>query len=108
MRKRSFPTLLLVLSTTTLLTASPAQACLFGLPFLANAPSCNAGTGASSCPTPSQPGGRHGDCLLHRQDLADAAGAMGSMAAGGMQMAGGILRALTDKVLRSPAAEQGL
>lgn len=108
MTRHSLPALLGILAISSALTATPAQACMFGLPFLPNPPACAAGAGGgSSCPTQAQPGTRDVDCLLHKRDLTDAANAMGSMAAGGMQMAGGLMRALTDRAMRAIPPEQG-
>ena len=98
-----------ILAISATLTTTPAQACMFGLPFLPNDSSCAAGaTGNHSCPTQAQPVGRDGDCLLHKRDLLDTANTMGSMAAGGMEMAGGIMRALADRAMRSIPPEQGI
>jgi hypothetical protein len=109
MTRSSLPTWLGILAFSSALTATPAQACLFGLPFTLGTPSCAAGpAGSPACPTRAQPGGRDGDCLLHKRDLMDAASAMGGMAAGGMEMAGGLLRALADKAMRAVPPEQGL
>jgi len=109
MTRHSSPKLLGILAISAALTAVPAQACMFGLHFLPNNTSCAAGAAVSpSCPTQAQPGGRDRDCLLHKRDLMDAAQAMGSMAAGGMEMAGGIMRALADKAIRSLPPEQGI
>ena len=109
MTSHSLPALLGILAISSALTTPLAQACMFGLPFLPTNPSCAAGAAnAPSCPTPVQPGGRDGDCLLHKRDLMDAANAMGSMAAGGMEMAGGIMRALTDRTIRPIPPEQGI
>lgn len=109
MTRHSLPALLGILAISSALTTPPAQACMFGLPFLPGNPACAAGTaGSPSCPTQVQPAGRDGGCLLHRRDLMDAANAMGSMAAGGMEMAGGIMRALADKAIRSIPPEQGI
>lgn len=109
MTRHTLPALLAILAISSALTATPAQACMFGLPFLPNNSSCAAGaTGAPSCPTQAEQGGRDGDCLLHRRDLTDAAHAMGSMVAGGMEMAGGIMRALADKAMRAVPPEQGI
>lgn len=109
MTRHSRPALLGILAISSALTTHPAQACMLGLPFLPNTPSCAAAAaGSPSCPTQAQPGGRDGDCLLHKRDLMDAANTMGSMAAGGMEMAGGILRALADKAMRNVPPEQGI
>lgn len=109
MTRHSLPALLGILTISSTLTATSAQACMFGLPFLPNHASCAAGAaGAASCPTQAQAGGRDGDCLLHKRDLTDAAHAMGSMAAGGMEMAGGIMRALADRAMRALPPEQGI
>lgn len=109
MTRHSLPALLGILAITSALTTPTAQACMFGLPFLPGNPACAAGAAnAPSCPVPAQPGGREGDCLLHKRDLMDAANAMGSMAAGGMDMAGGVMRALADKALRAMPPGAGL
>lgn len=109
MTRHTFPALLGILAIATALTAPPAQACMFGLPFLSGNPSCAAGAAnASSCPTQARPGGGDADCLLHKRDLMHAANAMGSMAAGGMGMAGGVLRALADKAMRALPPDGGL
>lgn len=109
MTSHSLPALLGILAISAALTTTPAQACMFGPPFLPNNSSCAAGAaGNPSCPTQAQPGGRDGDCLLHKRDLMEAANAMGSMAAGGMEMVGGIMRALADKAMRSVPPEQGI
>lgn len=55
-----------------------------------------------------QPLGRDPDCLLHKRDLAQASGALGTMAAGGMGLPGGILRALAGQVQRAGGAFGGL
>ncbi|MGQ9686271.1 MAG: hypothetical protein ACUVT2_08210 [Thiobacillaceae bacterium] len=109
MTRHSLTALLSILAISATLSTTPAQACMFGLPFLPNNSSCAAGAaGNPSCPTQAQPGGRDGDCLLHKRDLMDAANTMGSMAAGGMEMAGGIMRSLADKAMRLVPPEQGI
>lgn len=109
MTRHSLPARLGILAISSALTTTAAQACMLGLPFLPNNPACSAGAaGSPACPTPAQPGGRDGDCLLHKRDLMDAASAMGGMAAGGMEMAGGIMRALTDRAMRVIPPEQGI
>jgi hypothetical protein len=109
MTSYTLPALLGILTFASALAATPAQACLFGLPSLPNPASCAAGaSGAPSCPAQAQPGGRDADCLLHKRDLMGAANAMGNMAAGGMGLAGGIMRALTDKAMRIAPPEQGI
>lgn len=109
MTRHSLPALLGILAISAALTTTPAQACMFGLPLQPNDSSCVAGTtGNRSCATQAQPSGRDGDCLLHKRDLMDAANTMGSMAAGGMEMAGGIMRALADRAMCSVSPEQGI
>lgn len=98
---------LTTLAFTIALGASSAQACVFALPFLAPAAACpaQAETGAA-CPV--QPGARDPDCLLHKRDLAQAAGAMGTMAAGGMNLAGGLFRGLAEQAQRAGSLFGGL
>jgi len=109
MTRSSLPTWLGILAFSSALTATPAQACLFGLPFTLGTPSCAAGpAGSPACPTQAQPGGGDADCLLHKRDLVEAASAMGGMAAGGMEMASGILRTLADRATRAFPPGQGL
>lgn len=108
MTRHSLPALLGILAIVATLATTPAQACMFGLPFIPGNSSCAAGAaGGPSCPTQAQPGGRDSDCLLHKRDLMDASNAMGSMAAGGMQMVGGIMRALADRAVRPVPREAG-
>lgn len=91
------------------LTTTSAQAYMFDLHFQPNDSSCAAGAaGNHSWPTQAHPGGCDGDCLLHTRDLMDAANTMWSTAAGGMEMAGGIMRALADRAMRSIPPEQGI
>lgn len=98
---------LTALALTVALGASSAQACVFGLPFLAPAAACptQAETGPA-CPV--QPSERDPDCLLHKRDLAQAAGAMGNMAAGGMNLAGGLFRGLVEQAQRAGRIFGGL
>lgn len=99
--------LLSALALSVALGASSAQACVFGLPFPAP---------AAACPTPmetgqacpAQPGERDPDCLLHKRDLTQAAGAMGNMVAGGMNLAGGLFHRLAEQAQRAGSLFGGL
>lgn len=101
--KKSFTALAVSLA----LGASSAQACMFALPSLVPAATCP--TQAETGPLcPAQPGARDPDCLLHKRDLAQAAGTVGNMAAVGMNLAGGLFRGLAEQTQRISSLFGGL
>ena len=85
------------LAFVTLVSASPAQACMFGMPFLSGPSSCAAGQAKpESCPAQGKQDTLPG-CSAGREEMMQA---MGSMAVGGMEMAATVMRALASEVDR--------
>ncbi|MCP5277651.1 MAG: hypothetical protein H6935_04730 [Thiobacillus sp.] len=93
------------LAVATLLSASPAQACMGGgMPFFSSGPgqaSCATGqvqaqTRHQACPQGGEAGGQQACGLINPELMA----AMGDMAAGGMQIATHMMRVLAEEVSR--------
>ncbi len=93
--------LLGVLAVSAAITASSAQACMFGLPLLSGLQNCPTGQpGEPSCPAQGGPSGRDDTCILSKKDVTNAAGSMGGMAAGGMEIAANVMRALSGQAMK--------
>ena len=106
MKAKTTLPLLGALAIATLISASPAQACMGGgMPFFSS------GNGPASCASASsrvpampeacpQAGGQAQSCGLINPELMTA---MGDMAAGGMQIATHMMRVLAEEVSRYAA-----
>ncbi len=102
------------LAVATLLVASPAQACMGGMPFFSSGPASCASAQVQptpqvqpmpqACPQPGQAGSGAPACGLINPDLLAA---VGDMAAGGMQIATHMMRVLAEEVSRYAALGEG-
>ena len=108
-----------VLAIVTLLIASPAQACMDGIPFFSSGPASGKSSCATeqarqaskqatrqaanpSCPVPGEAGKQRESCGLINPELL---GAVGDMASGGMQVATHMMQVLAGEVSRYAALE---
>jgi hypothetical protein len=113
-----------VLAIVTLITASPAQACMDGMPFFSSGPasgqtSCATDQGREqaprqaskpvtrqasnpSCPVPGAAGKQAESCGLIKPELL---GVMGEMASSGMQVATHMMQVLAEEVSRYAALD---
>jgi hypothetical protein len=95
-----------VVALAALLTMSSAQACMPGMPFQSGSSGCAAGQKASQpCPAQGAQGNRGQACVDGKQELISA---MGSMAAGGMEIAANVMRVLVEEADRYLAPQPGI
>lgn len=111
MSKQAQLALTSILAISALVATTSAQACMFGMASQSVVPACaNAQAGNATCPASGGGGGgKDGNgCVLSKQDVSSAANTMGNMAAGGIGIAAGIMRALADQADRYTAPGPGI
>ena len=107
MRKHSLSWSLGILAVSAVMTASSAQACTFGLPFLSDSPSCaTAQDSNQACPTQGLNGTSDNSCILSQQDVSKAVSTVGTMAAGGIGIASNVMKALSNQAQRLISTNQ--
>ena len=82
---------------------------MFGQSAGSGGASCAEGARSqSSCPARSAGGKDEGACILSQGDLANTMNAMGTLAAGGMEMASQVMRAVSEQALGLQAPRPGI